>query len=164
MGYYIWPALLIWAFDRTIRLILLAWNNMIRNSKNIENALVELLSEDTVRLTLRRNISWTPGQHAYVVLPTVSTLPFEAHPFTIASIPNPSGKDGASDVVFIIRGRNGFTRRLQQYASRGNGSSVPALLDGPYGFPPDLRGFSTCVMIAGPCLTSCTFLHSNDLF
>jgi len=152
---YIWPALVIWALDRTLRLLRVVWNSKVwRGFKNgSATTTVELLSEDTIRLTLQRRINWQAGQHAYVTLPTVSGLPTEAHPFTIASIP---GKlDGTADdggekqVVLIIRGRDGFTRRLREHAGRNGFCSLPALIDGPYGCPPDLRAYSTCVLIAG---------------
>lgn len=115
-------------------------------------ATVELISADTVRLTLRRRLNWRPGQHAYVILPTVSDLPTEAHPFTIASIPEPlnNGDDsGDRDIVFLIRGREGFTGRLREHAEANGISTVPALIDGPYGCPPDLTEFSTNILIAG---------------
>lgn len=145
-GDYIWPALLVWAFDRVLRLGRLVWNNKMWSRDRSGDALVELLSEDTIRLTLTREISWTPGQHAYVILPTISNLPFEAHPFSISSIPEDGKK---SDVTFLIRGRSGFTQRLRQHASIDHGSRVPAFLDGPYGCPPDLTRYSTCVLLAG---------------
>ncbi|CAL1701427.1 unnamed protein product [Somion occarium] len=154
-GDYIWPALVVWAFDRVLRLARLLWNNRVGRSseQHHSTATVELLSEDTVRLTLRRQFNWKPGQHAYVILPTVSDLPFEAHPFTIASIPDAlDGTTGSreKEVVFIIRGRNGFTGRLRDHACDNNGhSTVPALVDGPYGCPPDLTQYTTCVLIAG---------------
>ncbi|PPQ65217.1 hypothetical protein CVT26_000194 [Gymnopilus dilepis] len=148
-GDYIWPALLIWGFDRALRMGRLVLNNRIWNRAHPGNALVELISEDTIRLTLRRRISWAPGQHAYVILPTVSNLPFEAHPFTIASIPEDDGDSKERDVVFLIRGRGGFTRRLREHAARDHGSRVPAFIDGPYGCPPDLRSYTTCILIAG---------------
>lgn len=113
---------------------------------------MELISSDTVRLTLRRRFSWRPGQHAYVILPTVSDLPTEAHPFTIASIPDSLDITNDSkdrDVVFLIRGREGFTGRLREYAADNGVCTVPALVDGPYGCPPDLTGFSTSILIAG---------------
>lgn len=148
-GDYIWPGLLIWGFDRAIRLGRLIWNNKFWNRAHPGDALVELLSDDTIRLTLRRRISWTPGQHAYVILPSVSTLPFEAHPFTIASIPENGGDSKENDVVFLVRGRGGFTQRLREHATQNHGGRVPAFLDGPYGCPPDLRPFSTCILVAG---------------
>lgn len=144
---FLWPALLVWAFDRILRLGRFVWNNKPWEKNHSGDALVELLSEDTIRLTMTRRISWTPGQHAYVILPTVSTLPFEAHPFTIASLPSEDGKE--SDVVFLIRGRSGFTKRLREHAVKGHESRVPAFMDGPYGCPPDLRHYSTCILVAG---------------
>ncbi|THH02456.1 hypothetical protein EW026_g465 [Hermanssonia centrifuga] len=153
-GHYIWPALVVWAFDRVLRATRLLWNNRVGISKDAASSLatVELLSSDTVRLTLRRRFNWKPGQHAYIILPTVSDLPSEAHPFTIASIPNPlDGSQGAQekDVVFLIRGRTGFTGRLRDHANDNGICTVPAYVDGPYGCPPDLTKYTTCILIAG---------------
>lgn len=153
-GDYIWPALVLWAFDRVLRLVRLVWNNRLRFSKTHEHSIatVDLLSEDTVRLTLRRHMSWKAGQHAYVILPTISEIPTEAHPFTIASIPQSlDGTNGAEEkeVSFLIRGRSGFTGRLREAATSKGNHTVPAFIDGPYGCPPDLTVYSTCVLIAG---------------
>ena len=114
---------------------------------------MELLSPDTIRLTLKRqHMTWRPGQHAYVILPTVSEIPTEAHPFTIASIPNAldgTSGDKEKDVVFLIRGRSGFTGRLRDHAEKNGVCTVPAFVDGPYGCPPDLTKYNTCILIAG---------------
>ncbi|CAA7259897.1 unnamed protein product [Cyclocybe aegerita] len=149
-GTYIWPALLVWAFDRLLRLSRLLWNNRIFSRHHHGDALVELLSEDTIRLTLRRrHLTWKAGQHAYVILPSVSSMPFEAHPFTIASIAEDVNDNKERDAVFLIRGRSGFTERLRQHAKEKHGSRVPAFMDGPYGCPPDLRHYTTCILVAG---------------
>lgn len=166
-GTYIWPALLVWGLDRFLRVSRLIWNNRVWRSKSEDSkATVELLSHDTVRLTLRRRISWKAGQHAYVILPSVSNLPTEAHPFTIASIPNNvDGTDGhvEKDVVFLIRGRTGFTKRLRDHAMQKAAGPVSAYIDGPYGCPPDLKTFSTCVLIAGGSGVSYTLPLLMDL-
>ncbi|KAJ3554162.1 hypothetical protein NM688_g3250 [Phlebia brevispora] len=153
-GNYIWPALVVWGFDRALRAVRLFWNSRSGNNQDASSSLatVELVSHDTVRMTLRRRMHWKPGQHAYVILPTVSDLPTEAHPFTIASIPHSlRGNDDSAekDVVFLIRGRNGFTGRLREHARDKGSAAVPAYIDGPYGCPPDLTTFSTCILIAG---------------
>ena len=152
-GDYFWPALVVWAFDRVLRAARLVWNNSGKGTTHEHgSAIVELVSSDTIRLTLRRKMSWRPGQHAYVLLPTVSDIPTEAHPFTIASIPTAlDGTDGPSEkeVVFLVRGRSGFTGRLREYAARNGICRVPAFIDGPYGCPPDLTKFTTCVLLAG---------------
>jgi ferric-chelate reductase len=155
-----WPALVVWAFDRILRAGRLLWNNRFGVSKNKQysTATVELISQDTVRLTLRRCFNWRAGQHAYVILPTVSDLPTEAHPFTIASIPDPLKPTEASqdrDIVFLIRAREGFTSRLRELATKGV-CTVPALVDGPYGCPPDLTKYSTSILIAGACMSVIT--------
>ena len=147
--------LLVWGLDRFLRFSRVIWYNRVwRGVKNnVEsNATVELLTPDTVRLTLRRKMSWKAGQHAYVVLPSVSNLPTEAHPFTIANIPQSldgTEPKGERDVVFLIRGRTGFTKLLQEHAVTEPTEPVAAYIDGPYGSPPDLTVFSTCVLIAG---------------
>lgn len=126
------------------------------------NATTQLLTDHCVRLTLRRpsHFHWSPGQTAYLILPTVSSLPFEAHPFTIASfdsslLADTKNTDTAlgesarysKELVFLINVRGGFTKRLRRIAAE-NGT-VKVLVDGPYGSAPDLRGYDTLVLIAG---------------
>ena len=144
-----------WAFDRVLRTARLLWNNRGRGGTDHEygTATVELVSSDTIRLTMKRKFRWRPGQHAYVVLPTVSDLPTEAHPFTIASIPTSlDGTDGPSEkeVVFLIRGRRGFTGRLREHANHHGQSRVAAFVDGPYGgMRRSLDSFDHVVLVAG---------------
>lgn len=142
---------MVWALDRFLRLARILCNNRVWSRKNPDysNAIVELLSDDTVRLTLRRRFTWTPGQHAYIMLPSISTLPIESHPFTIASIPELHTNTEDKSVVFLIRGRSGLTLRLRNHAAQNGANTIPAFLDGPYGYPPDLRPFTTCILIAG---------------
>ena len=153
MGYYVWPAMLLWGLDRLYRLTTVIGNNFIRPNKGEkQQATVELITSDTIRLTFRRKFSWKPGQHAYITVPKISKLPSEAHPFTIATIP--TSLDGSPapaerDVVFLIRARNGFTRHLKEYAVKGEKKTVTAIVDGPYGLPPTLHQFSTCILVAG---------------
>ena len=166
-GDYIWPALVVWAFDRVLRAGRLLFNNRFGVSSNKHHctATVELVSADTVRLTLKRRFNWRPGQHAYVILPTVSDLPTEAHPFTIASIPEPLENSKDRNVIFLIRGREGFTGRLREHAAANGICTVPALLDGPYGCPPDLTKFSTSILIAGLCkLYYLVALLTHDIY
>jgi ferric-chelate reductase len=61
------------------------------------------------------------------------------------------GSDGpkAKEVTFIIRARDGFTGRMRRAAAIRGTFSVPAFIDGPYGCPPNLSRFSTCVLVSG---------------
>ncbi|KAF7433186.1 hypothetical protein PC9H_005135 [Pleurotus ostreatus] len=159
-GAYFWSGLVVWAADRVLRFCRILWNN---RGGNATKATVELLAEDTTRVTIRRRMNWTPGQHAYLIFPTVSKLPSEAHPFTIASIPTTIEGTNERELVFLIRGQGGFTRRLQQHVTSSSSEPVPVYIDGPYGNPPNLHVFSTCILIAGGSGVSYTLGLFHDL-
>lgn len=129
---------------------------------------IELLSPHLVRLRLLRpsHFHWSPGQAAYLIMPGVSTLPFEAHPFTIASVDTADDEAQGDatltveekealaetrpywkELVFIINVHSGFTRKLRDIAEKGG--KVKVFVDGPYGKSPDLTGYDTSVLIAG---------------
>jgi predicted ferric reductase len=106
-------------------------------------------------------------------MPSVSTLPFEAHPFTIASVDSnlfstktseyPSKSDVINEtqdsvssappwkeLVFFINVHEGFTKKLKEVAARRG--QVKVFVDGPYGPSPDLDCYDTCILVAGnPC-------------
>jgi ferric-chelate reductase len=130
------------------------------------DASVELLSPRVVRLRLRKppHFHWSPGQAAYLIMPGVSNTPFEAHPFTIASVDTtgngtpgadiPTTKDALAkaepywnELVFFISVHGGFTRKLRDVAEKSGKAKV--FVDGPYGKAPDLTGYDTSVLIAG---------------
>lgn len=151
----------------------MAFNFLNTGAQSID-AQCELVSEHFVRLTLKRpsHFHWGPGQTAYIITPGLTTLPFEAHPFTIASYDSSrdsklsatasstSGDKAVTEkeireeagtywkeVVFLVNVRGGFTRRLADVAAK-NGT-IKTYLDGPYGPSPDLSRFDTSILIAG---------------
>ncbi|KAI0675094.1 iron reductase [Trametes maxima] len=172
---YVWPSFLIWALDRLLRLFRIVYFNNYFGScirpLNGGDASVELLSPQFVRLRFPRpsQLKWTPGQAAFLVMPSVSTIPFEAHPFTIASVDSRYRIMGKpmermdttmtdepmlaghiphwEELEFVINVREGFTKRLANAAEQGK--KVKVFLDGPYGFSPNLRGDDTVVLVAG---------------
>lgn len=175
-GMYVWPALLVWAIDRFLRLVRIAVLNFppLHRTSTDENTL-ELLSPDVVRLTVRRRArfgfaTWRPAQTMFVTVPEVSRLPFESHPFTISSVFEKGSCE--RELVFIIKARDGFTARLKDAAMEagvdelgyGLRKSVKVILDGPYGIPPDLSGYKTVVLFAGECSLSSDFLKLNAPF
>lgn len=111
---------------------------------------LDLHTPDSVLLTVKSHIpwGWRPGQHVFLAIPAVSGLPLESHPFTIACIPNEDGEAATQELTFIIQRRNGFTKRLVAHARAGE-SQLPVFVDGPYGHPPDLAPYKTCILIAG---------------
>lgn len=82
---------------------------------------------------------WLAGQHMFIAFPTIG--PIES--FTIASIaediPTADVRPGETgderELMWIVRTRNGFTKRLRDKAQSTNGGvlKTPIFLDGPYG-------------------------------
>jgi ferric-chelate reductase len=58
---------------------------------------------------------------------------------------------GASDMVFYIKPKSGFTSRLGRIAASRSANPIPVLLDGPYGGLPtsSLTGYEQVLLIAG---------------
>ncbi|KAG1768915.1 ferric reductase NAD binding domain-containing protein [Suillus placidus] len=177
-GFWIYPCFIIWGLDRLIRFLrLVVFNHSYFGFKSgsTMDATAELLSDDFVRLRFHRpsHFHWTPGQTAYLIIPSVSRLPFEAHPFTIASfnstlfdvpkeqkptsekydeISLAEGNLGSSapfwkELVFFVNVREGFTARLKDAALKGD--KVKVFVDGPYGPSPNLGSYDTSVLVAG---------------
>jgi NAD(P)H-flavin reductase len=98
------------------------------------------------------------------MMPSISTLPFEAHPFTIQGTPITEGPD-AGKVTLLIRVRDGehylsmsasfmlikrslgFTKRLLNKAH--DSTKTNAYLEGPYGGSVDLRHNDSVVVVVG---------------
>ncbi|KAH7104393.1 ferric reductase NAD binding domain-containing protein [Auriculariales sp. MPI-PUGE-AT-0066] len=154
---WMWAGMITWGFDRVFRLARVLYTIARRNRNGSSTrATIELVSEDTVRVYMNRRVSWKAGQHAFLTFPGISANPLEAHPFSIATIPDPpyagpkSPGEGAQ-VSFIIRAKKGMTAKLKNQAAKAGptGLQVSAVVDGPYGSPPDLTTYSTAVIIAG---------------
>lgn len=112
-----------------------------------------MLSTHCVQVTIPRppHFHWSPGQTAMLIIPRVYTLtgvPLEAHPFTIASYDSSPYADASGisadnasddekafekvvhrnpfshDLVFLINSHKGFTRRLASAAIKAANSAV----------------------------------------
>ncbi|KAJ3493941.1 hypothetical protein NLJ89_g10910 [Agrocybe chaxingu] len=172
--YGAWPTMIVWGLDRFLRIVRIVVHNFgyflptnaSSNASDLD-ASVEVLSPHFLRLTLHRpkSFKWRAGQSAYLSFPSVSVFPLEAHPFTIASIPDmEGGSDGEVDdekrkdepenegkkerkLVFFVRVRKGFTSRLLGAAQPDKRYKV--FMNGPYSSPPILVGYNTVILIAG---------------
>ncbi|KAF5318205.1 hypothetical protein D9758_018628 [Tetrapyrgos nigripes] len=177
---YIWPCFLLWGLDRFIRLLRMVafnWHSFNSLSKANEiDASLELVTSDTVRLTVKRpsHFWWAPGQFVYLSAPNVSTFPLEGHPLTIArhrslkpvidlssagitthssdeesqkaALPATSGKK-LRELTFLINVHDGFTKKLREAAIHNQ--TIKVLLDGPYGFPTNVDTSDTIILVAG---------------
>jgi predicted ferric reductase len=155
MGYYgAWPMMVIWGLERFLRLVrIIAYNFAYFNpfaSKPTLDATVDLFSEQVLRVTTHRPsyFHWRPGQSAFLSFPSITSFPFQSHPFTIATIDEADGTfSGEKKLVFLIRVRNGFTKKLMLVASSDRTYKI--FINGPYSSPPVLVGYETIILIAG---------------
>jgi ferric-chelate reductase len=163
LAYYdVCLTMILWGLDGFIRLVRLATLNFgylnpwsSQNSKNKLDAVVEVLSPRFIRVSFRRSrhFHWRPGQIAYLSFPSISTLPFETHPFTISTIDTDEYSESSdSTLVFLVRVQRGFTQKLLKEAS--SDTTYKVFLNGPYGSPPILMGYQTVMLIAGSFLLS----------
>jgi ferredoxin-NADP reductase len=76
--------------------------------------------------------TWKPGQHVFLRFPNLNIL--ENHPFTIASLPQPSDKPYSSQAMtFIAREHGGVTRKLFAHVRATQDGDFSTVVDGPYG-------------------------------
>ena len=74
-------AIFFWAFDRFVRLALIAYRNI---GKGGTRTVIEALPGNALRIdvTLARPWTFRSGQHAYLYLPTLGY--WQSHPFSVA--------------------------------------------------------------------------------
>ncbi|KAJ5619346.1 hypothetical protein N7510_003330 [Penicillium lagena] len=154
---YAWIGIGVFIFDRLLRGLLFALNNM----KPAKAVIHELPGDVTkIRVTSPRIKNWTPGQHVFLSIPELGLG--QSHPATILSIP--SSHD--NDLVFILGACRGFTRRLLHSAKASSTDlsqktveeeetvqtegRLCSLIGGPYGGShSDFAAFDTVLLIAG---------------
>ncbi|TAQ88505.1 hypothetical protein B7494_g3131 [Chlorociboria aeruginascens] len=153
---YIYIPIALYILDRGIRSLRFAWNN-VRPGQATLTALDGGITK--IRIQSKAINKWSPGAHVFLSIPKFG--PGQSHPATIASVP--SSHDG--DLVFLLKGHQGFTSRLLKSATDTATSLLPtrepsgssstkvshlALIDGPYGAShSDFAAFDTVLLISG---------------
>ncbi|WWC70536.1 uncharacterized protein I206_104487 [Kwoniella pini CBS 10737] len=161
LGQWVIPAMVIWIFDRLLRFAQVIYqNNFHRPGEWSSNGdcKIELLDHDVMRITIKReNFHWKAGQHAFISAPSISGMPHESHPFSIANIPT----ETANEAYFLVRVHTGFTKRLRTALSSDLNTDIPLYIEGPYGFAHSLDSYSTVLLLAGG--TGVTFVCGHFL-
>ncbi|GJE89774.1 NADPH oxidase family protein [Phanerochaete sordida] len=182
---FIWPCFVIWGQDRICRYLRYVLLTSFQAPSKAP-ARVEILSDDTLRITVRRTFylptftgrgafargaGWKAGQHMFLAFPTIG--PLESHPFTIAAFSEPldapapgetTVDDRERELMWIVRKRQGLTGRLYDHvAAEGGACDIHLFMDGPYGAPPDITVFETCVFIAGGSGVAYTIPRMRDI-
>ncbi|KAF7719811.1 Uncharacterized protein PECH_006917 [Penicillium ucsense] len=161
---YLLATIVLWALERTSRLIFIFYRNIGRNSTT---ATVEAMPGDCMRITIRMARAWTfkPGQYIYLYIPSVGW--WTSHPFSVAwtetestltdekSLPMARqdllGRSKENTISLLVRRRTGMTDKLFKRASNAVGSRVVlrAFAEGPYGNIHSLDSYGTVMLFAG---------------
>lgn len=159
---YIYIPIALYIVDRLIRTLRFAYNN-IRPGRATLTAFEGGVTK--IRVPVEHVKNWKPGAHVFLKIPQLGLV--QSHPATIASVPSSHN----NDLVFILKGHKGFTKRLLISADSPTATLLPktqqdaiappqthvALIDGPYGAShADFAAFDTVLLIAGS--TGVTFI------
>lgn len=165
------PGIGLWAADRLFRLLRIFFLNKLwlalpsaKTPSIPSNATLKLLTPSTLMISFQNPSSylqWTAGQHFYVILPGLSRLPWEAHPFTATTIPGEADMGlGVGELTFIVRVRDGATKRMKdavdkERKAQGLGIDeecsivVPGAVEGPYGEMRRMDMYDGVIIVAG---------------
>ncbi|ANZ77828.1 BA75_04951T0 [Komagataella pastoris] len=128
----------IWCFDRFIRLVRM-FSFGIRTSK------AELISNETIKLTIPRNASFRsfPNAYGYVYFVTPLTF-YRSHPFTV--VPSEDGKH----IHFFVKVKGGLTSYISKKILQNDDltSNFKICVEGPYGLSVPVHKYDTSLLIA----------------
>lgn len=159
---YMWATIATWLASIAARVF---WYNRALNIKaqwfEGANTSLQALPGGMSRLTVSipLDFRWRAGQHCFLRFPSVSML--DNHPFTIAghaaADENEADSEAKSEaekrslVIFLVRSRTGFTKKLSKFISKSPSHLAACWLDGPYGGLDRKveRAFDTVILIAG---------------
>ncbi|PSR75521.1 ferric reductase transmembrane component 7 [Coniella lustricola] len=151
---YLYASIAILFICNVWRLTKLNWTKPWRYAFMVgDEAAIQIMTENTIKITIPTQMKWAPGQYVYLRMPGISLL--ENHPFTISSLcsedfPSEYGEQ-YRDCVLVFRPYGGFTKKVLETAiEKGPFHTYRAFLDGPYGgMRRELAAFDTCILIAG---------------
>ncbi|BAE62586.1 ferric reductase transmembrane component 4 precursor [Aspergillus flavus] len=156
---YLWPMVAIWGFDRTVRLVRIAYCNFnVRFGKQFVSTTQSTVhyceDSDLIKVELwpaSTTLTPQPGQHYYLYQP-VSLKGWENHPFTLGAYVPTQDKnpEQGNKLIFYIRPYDGWTRRLRDLCRKSQMNiHLPLLLEGPYGSRAALHTCESILMIVG---------------
>lgn len=176
---WIYPGIGLWAADRLFRILRLVILNKLwtvipsPTAANLPStATLTLLTPSTLKISFQTpspHLSWSAGQHFYVVMPGMARLPWEAHPFTASTIPkHPGSGTESGELTFIVRVRDGFTKRMKKQVDKERKAQglgvdeeckieVKAAVEGPYGHVRKMDMYDGVLVVAG----NSTLVHSS---
>ncbi|KAJ6167065.1 Riboflavin synthase-like beta-barrel [Penicillium chermesinum] len=159
--------IILWGLDRLGRGLILLWRNC---GKCRTTATVEALPGSVAKVDVEVSRAWTfrPGQYMYLYMPCLGL--WTSHPFTVAwssagdnslslkekrsssdSFAALIGKSEKTTMSVLIKGQDGFTKKLLRKAEKSPEGKIQAmaLAEGPFGGIHSLKSYGSLLLIAG---------------
>ncbi|ODV81356.1 uncharacterized protein CANTADRAFT_58176 [Suhomyces tanzawaensis NRRL Y-17324] len=135
-----YAAVVIWVFDRVVRLIRLV-------AFGVRMADIELINGETLKVTVSRPGWWKPypGSHAFIHF--VKPVHFwQSHPFSFVD-----SIVGEDTITFYMKVKEGITRSIcdDLINAPNNKGKCKVVIEGPYGSPVPVHKFDNAVFLAG---------------
>ena len=134
-----WIGRIVWVLARNLHIPTLLTGKYLRRrilgfparAKILPHGYLSIIVEDV-------DFSWRPGQHVYLTVPRCGLFGlFEAHPFTVASLPGITSSSGSSELKVFFKAHSGFTKRMLNHCLSGEDQRrIRVFLSGPWGNPP----------------------------
>lgn len=157
---WLYASIVIWSFDRLIRLVRMAALNLSWSKGRVaRTGRLEIVGTDAIqaRINVGYDFGFVPGQYIYVYFPRFNF--WESHPFTIAEY---EVKDGQSVVTLFFRTHKGVTKKLQRYLADGP-KELYCILEGPYGHYCPVQRYDNVLLLAGGVGITAVFPYCNTL-
>lgn len=118
---WLWATIGLWGIAILVRMVrgAMASDYFLGKRAIVETNLDEIefessdlidIQDPLVRITVRTNVRWSPGQHIMLHFPSLGFM--QPHPFTVITLPDPDRPGFDSTAVFMARARSGLTKTL----------------------------------------------------
>lgn len=154
---WLYCVLAIWGFDRACRFI-----RMIVSGLNAK-AQVQYFPDNVMKFRISYSNLWEAkhGDHIYVSILRLTSF-WQSHPFSIYRSPTPGEEN---KIVLCMRTRNGITKSLARKCAsqKEDITTLPILIDGPYGQRFPLHNYPTVIFISGGIGVTASFSYVDAL-
>ena len=162
---YLVVAYVVWGMEYVVRVCkIISTGGILKGQcKVIYNNNSERMVPESIRIVINHSGWWKPYPGCYCWVKVLRPDMFwESHPFTVVSATNAKNYN---QLVFVIRVKNGITKRLARYISKqSNGEcSLNLLVEGPYGNNIPFKQYDKSILIAGGVGLSVIYSIAMDL-
>lgn len=146
---YLGVAYMFWAFEYIVRACkIFASGGILKGHCNLVYNTADSTPQ-SIRIVINHSGWWRPYPGCYCWFRVLKHDMFwESHPFTVVSATHARNYN---QLVFVIRVKNGLTKRLAEYISTQPNSkcSINLLVEGPYGNSVPFKQYNQSLLVAG---------------